>query len=170
MQKLKVLSSNLEFYLNIYRKNLTSAGKYYAICKRYARRSRQIMLLAYFSYLLVYGTIFVGGICDMCLNNDGSQVVHLYIPGVYDLSPFGNILLMIPNLMIVVMATLCMTPQDMLFYLVFGNVSLVAAIVQSQMEELTVLLRSKQPQYGGDVTFVKHHFLHYIDVHYKYNE
>lgn len=156
--------------LHIYRKSSTPTSQYYEICSRFGQLSRRIMWLGYGLYMFLYVLFFIVGAYDMWRSNGESQIVHLYIPGIYVYSPIANGCLAILNTSLLTMCAIIVSPQDVLFYLVFGNVPLVTAIVRRQMNEVTELLKSKRPRSSGDVAFVKRHFMHYIGIHHKYNE
>lgn len=129
-----------------------------------------MMMLGYSFYSVNYFNFFLGGLYDVWTSNGNSQIVQLYIPGVHSYSRFGYVLLTIINSAALALGGICISPPDMLFYLVFVNVPLVAAIVRRQMDELTALLRTQRCVVGGDITIVKRHFLHYISIYHKYNE
>lgn len=170
MQKLRVLLPNLKFFDDIYRKNSSPSSAYYVICSRFARRSRNIIFYSYTLNVSLYGVLFIGGAFDMWRHNGKTQILHLYIPGVYVYSSLSNVFLTILNTLALAMVAVCAIPLDMLYFLVFSNVSLAPAIARLQMEEMTALLRTRRPLFTGDVHFIKRHFLHYIRVHHKYNE
>lgn len=166
MHKLRVLLPNLEFFADIYRKNSDPRSKYYAICSSFAKRSRKIMLYGYIAYSSLFVVFFFVGAYDMWRTNMKLQLTNIYVPGISEYSTTGSLLLLIPNFVMIVLGSVCVSPQDLLFFLIFSNVPLVTAIMRGQMNELTLLLRSP----SGDVALVKQHFLHYIGVHHKYNE
>lgn len=160
----------MEFFDDIYRKNSSPTSKYYAVCCRSARLSRYMMVLGYTSYGILYTLFFMVGAYDLWRTNGESQIIHIYIPRVHVTSPVGIAVLSILNTVTLVAAGFCVSPQDMFFILVFGNVPLVPAIVRTQMDELTALLKSKRPHSTGGATFVRRNFMHFIRVHHKYNE
>lgn len=170
MQQLRALIPNMDFIADIYRKNSVSSSKYYAICKRFARRSRQVMVYAYGLYSIGYIMFYMVAAYDMWRSNGVTQIAHIYIPHVHVYSTIGLVFLFIINSSVVAFCVLSVPPLDLLFFLIFGNVPLVSAIMRQQMDELTELLRLKRPRLSCDIRFIKRHFLHYIRIHHKYNE
>lgn len=113
---------------------------------------------------------FLMGVIDMWRHPGASQILHVYIPGMYLSSPMGIVLLTILNIVLLALITVCAIPLDMFFLFGFCNVPLAPAIVQTQMEEVTQLLRARRSLDGDDVAIVRRHFLHFIGIHHKYNE
>lgn len=118
----------------------------------------------------LYVVFFAVGAYDMWNTNGAKQIMNIYIPGVYVSSTVGIVLLAIFNTLAMVNAGMCVSPQDMLFFLVFGNVPLLSAIVRIQMEELTQMLRFKRSHAGSDAIFIMRYLMHYIGIHHQYNE
>lgn len=168
MRKLRALRPNLEFFADIYRNNSESSSKYYAVCCRFARRSRRIILYAFSFYMYLYVVATMTALYDLWRSNGTENLVHLYIPGYYVSSWYEVTLLTILNFMVVLLTFCCIPPVDLFFYLVFGNVPLVAAIVRSQMDEFSALFRSNRVEH--DIIFVKRHFLAHIRIHHEYNQ
>lgn len=163
---MRVLLPNVDFYLDIYCKNSAPTSKYYAICSHFARRSRRMIVLVYNAFLCSSGIAFLTGAFDVWRSHGSSQIMQIYVPGVDVFSSLPCIVLLtLLNSAVFVLAVICFAPVDMFFFLVFGNVPLVAAIVHNQMDELTARLRS-----GEHTAAVKQYFLHFIGIHHKHKE
>lgn len=165
MERLRILIPTLHFFTGIYRDNSLPTSEYYAISRQFGHLSRLIMAFGYVSYLSMFGMFLLGGVFDFCRTGFKSQILHIYIPGIYHYSAAGTTLLAILNTLTLIWCGMLVSPPDMLFYLSFGNVPMVSAIIHQQMKALSARLRLDK----GDPK-IRERFLQYVGIHHKYNE
>lgn len=171
MPKLRELMPTLEFFADIHKKNSQPTDEYHTICQHYCRLSSTSTRVGHMIYVGLYAFFFLAGAFELLRTNGKSQIVHVYLPGIYANSFNLIVFLTCLNTAIVWHAAALIPPPDMLFLFTFSNVPIIPAITRQIVAELNALLRmqhSERTDYA--LTAVKDKFLHIIDIHKKYNE
>lgn len=173
MPKLRDALPTLEFFADIYRQNSNPNDAYYSICQRYAHFTYKLVQIGHIGFLSSPIMAALLG-CYQCWQSHGqSQIHHVYFPGIRaDESMYLIGSLTVVNIVLTVLIALCIAPPDILFFLTFGNVPVVPAILRQIVDEVNVWLRQHRPidRSTADVVFIKRRFLQFVAIHQKYNE
>lgn len=171
LPKLMTLLPMVEFFADFYRNNSSPADRYYAICTRFAKISWRIVVTATAAIECIWGSFLLMALLECLRRGEMVPVLLSFIPGVYELLPIGNIFVHLFNYAELLSLMILEPACDLLFFVLFGNIPMVPAILQQQMQELsTILLATMVPDADVDVAEIKRRFLHFVDIHRCYNE
>lgn len=90
----------------------------------------------------------------------------LYFPGIYEYSTLMYILLTVYNYVMVVISFLTIPPGDMLFFVIFANISMVPRIIKEQLDELDDGIEKAKLS----PVEIKRKLFKYLLMHQRYNE
>lgn len=166
LDDLKHLIPIIEFIADIYEKNSHPTGKYYGICCKYARITQLTVKIGFALYFGAITIITLSGTLESILRDIRKPSMVIYFPGIHEYSTAMFALLCGYNYVMVVISFLTIPPGDMLFFVIFVNISMVPAIIKGQFEELTNALQEKQM----NPVQIKRRILQYIQMHRRYNE
>lgn len=92
--------------------------------------------------------------------------MYLYFPGIHEYSIEMFALLSAFNYAMVVISFLTIPPGDMLFFVIFANISMMPSIIRGQLQELAKALQEKK----SNVVEIRHRIVEYIQMKRRYNE
>lgn len=153
---------------DIYQKNSNPKCEIYAICKKYARISELTVkfgLTIYCSWVLVESSTST---YDWIITGIRKPALSIYFPGVYEYSHSGFILLSLYNYIIVAICAVLTPSGDLLLFLVFANVPLISADIQTYVNKFDVIMESTDSR--DKILMVKKSLIEYHLMHKKYNE
>lgn len=147
----------------IHRSNETPAATYHAIARKYSQRTRTIVewsCMFYYGSLVFYGLM---GAVAAYMAEQTRPIVMVYLPGVHEYGGHMLAIMIGINVLLATTVVLVMPPGDILFFVIFDTMPMIAEIVQQQTDEYSKMLRD------GDRAHVRQYFMRYIDTYQKYN-
>lgn len=170
MPRLRHLMPTLNFFSDIYEQNSQPTDKYYDICQRYARLSRMCVQIGHIVFVGSVVLIILAGGIEQWRSHGKTQIIFVYIPGIYADSTHMLIILTLINLVMIIHAIPSMQPTDLLFFFTFSNVPMVPVIIHQLMAESNALLNVRSPNRAKNVAIVKDRCLQFVRIHQQYNE
>lgn len=120
--------------------------------------------------IVSHTTLHFGFVLLLLLDNfyDGAMapILRVYLPGIDEHSYGGAIVLNAFNYVILLIGHLIVVPFDLLIYIIFINMLMVASIIAGRLGEL----RERLPDEKRNLTEIRNRLIQIIFMHKKYNE
>lgn len=154
-----------DFIEDIYKKNAKPRAQnlsYSVLCRKYADRSVKILK----AVIVSYATVHICFVSLSFLDNLGKRqmvpIFRINFPGVGEHSLFLNAF----NYFSVLIVDFTMCSFDMLIYIIFANMPMVASIITGHLDELRDVLQDKKRKLDD----INDRLIQIIFMHKKYKE
>lgn len=159
----------IEFIDEIYKKNArtpeTTDFWNYGLCRKYSKITEMIVKFSSVFYAIIVIVLVLYTGVNMFLGVRDTPF-RIHFPGLNDATDTGFAILYGFNILLLLYSYFTVCPFDMLIYVIFANVPMMASIIIHQLDELKVaLLDPKCPS-----SEIKYRILNMILMHKKYNE
>lgn len=159
----------IEFIDEIYKKNArtpeTTDFWNYGLCKKYSKITEMIVkfCIAFYALIAIVMVLYTGANLFLGVKD---TPLRIHFPGLNDATDTGFAILYGLNILLLVFYYFTICSCDMLIYVIFANVPMIASIIIHQLDELKVALLDPECPSSE----IKYRILNIILMHKKYNE
>lgn len=166
LQDLNQFNGIFGFLRDVYSKNSKPGDKYYKICSKYGRRSKNSVKFGLGSWTVGYLIVLLLTTLDSLLSDKIRPSVYIYLPGVHHYSTPLMIVLCLFNLLTSSFMLVVTSSCDALFFFLFLNMPMVSSIITDHLQELNdMVLLDRNKSIG-----MKRKMVEYYCMHLKYKE
>lgn len=156
----------IDFMRNLYTTNAKPTSKYYGLCRKYGRMSKNIVEIGIGFFMT--GGLLVTQITTIEYFQTGElkPCLNIHYPGSHSSSGVMNVILVLYNYSLPIFGALTVIAGDLLFSIAFAHIPMAASIIQGQIQELEddlVNPRSSERQ-------IRVRIMQYLYMHRKFNE
>lgn len=154
----------IPYFETIYRENIKSDDKYFAICQKFSRRTEFLLKSA---AILSFGTLFMTYSAAMFESYmTMNPFYYFYFPMIYDYTYVQLTSLNLFTAIGCLIITLITPAGDVLILLIIVNLAMLAEIIAFELNEFSQRLLQKLT----DGIEIRRRWLKYMQFHQKFNE
>lgn len=163
---LEWLKKIIPFLSNIYENNSAVTSRDYALCRRYARYSRTIMITLFITYSIATFLLQLPKFVKYLMTGVMEPSVNVYFPRVDALGGFNEVWTHTFNFSISPISIAVMYTLDAVIYLFFVNLTMIPNLLEGDLLELKGILEKPKTSQKD----IKSKLVNIIQFHRKYNE
>lgn len=164
------LRSLFEFLKTVYEQNSWPNSRYFETCKKYSRISRLTLIIGFSLYSFIFAQIVLFGIYESVRREEPTAFLFIFFPYIYNTTLTIYVLDLLYNTIAYLTCVVTVPPGDLVFFIIFANVPLIATIMSCQLNELSRKLKAHDELQSISDEQIRQYLLNYVWMHRKYNE
>lgn len=171
MNDVKALVEIYDFIGDIYKKNSkkspsTSRYYYVILCQKYAKISETVLKMGIYTFVIFHIIFDCLLIADSVYQGKMVPPLRIYFPIINENSIDGALFLIIYNYAVIVIGYTIMFTYDLLIFIIFANIPMVADVIIGHLDELKEALMESD----CSPREIQQRMLCIIRMHNKYTE